>query len=547
MYMYYSLFFFLIFKNSLSLYFSLYFLIPYLIYFYYTKGVFTIFDWNMLIEDRFLILLENIIKLEYNYILLLCFFTLILFLCLKYSKNAFLGIFIIMPYFGNYYNTQDYMYMYINLFQLNVKLLNGLFLIHPYCIYVFYSTILFIFYKNYTYNKLFYLEGFRDYKNYQLKLLTKLYNIASILGTIAIILGAWWAYQEINWNSWWSWDLIEIINLNLILILLLFLHNFKYVNLIKIQVSLKNIVLLLIFLLFLILSRYNIINSLHSFVVLSNFEQYSYFFFLFIAFLTFTKYTEVLVLCNKPKLKLVQVNIIVNFLILILGVYLYKIYYEILIFYLGYESYLEFLYFFKNINFIIFYFFIVTYLKLQYILTFITLFINFFFLFYLELILILLILRVLFKNNGKYWIYHFFIFFFIISMYININVSSFSFKLWEFNFVWYLDNIKMNFVYVKKLLMYFNANMYNNVTFTVTYYYIDSFLESFLTYGKKLVFFLSNFYFYKSYLLIFQYNYYFYYSIFFFEFFSLYLFLTYLFKITFYIKKKLDNQNKYII
>ena len=127
------------------------------------------------------------------------------------------------------------------------------------------------------------------------------------------------------------------------------------------------------------MSRYNIINSLHSFVVLNNFEQFSYIFLLFFTFFYFIffKYITNLKLQIKNK-KIKFFNILKLYFYIILIIFLYKIYFEILLFIFNIESKLEYLYFYKNINVFITFVLLTVYTVLKIKLIYFLFFISYF-------------------------------------------------------------------------------------------------------------------------------------------------------------------------
>jgi len=165
-----------------------------------------------------------------------------------------------------------------NLYTINLNLLNGLFIIHPIFIYLFlinYIIILIIFndfFYNYFYNNVYLLK----YLLYSLTLAIDFLYSSICFIVIAIILGSWWATQELNWGSWWEWDLVEIINLYYLLVLVFFLHQNILFVLKFYNKFINNIILIIIFI---FLVRYNLIHSIHNFINSSEFIQfYSYFF-----------------------------------------------------------------------------------------------------------------------------------------------------------------------------------------------------------------------------------------------------------------------------
>jgi len=131
---------YLIFYNNIFNNIFYFCLLFFLIYNMHIKNMLSLYDYGLFIEDRINIILENIMKLEYNLILLF-FIVSLLFYC----YGGFSKIYILLLFFVAFDLNFNYQVLYFfNLyeFKLNVKLLNGLFLIHPYCIYIFYSFII---------------------------------------------------------------------------------------------------------------------------------------------------------------------------------------------------------------------------------------------------------------------------------------------------------------------------------------------------------------------------------------------------------------------
>jgi hypothetical protein len=136
-------FIYLLFYSNL-INFVLFFLLVYLsVYFLNLKNFFNIYEHNLLIEDRIVILLENIMRIEYNLELLLLFFFFLIFWLKKYTNFYIIMLYFVLFYIENFLPFQTFNFIFFTNFKLNTKLLNGLFLIHPYCIYIFYSFIFF--------------------------------------------------------------------------------------------------------------------------------------------------------------------------------------------------------------------------------------------------------------------------------------------------------------------------------------------------------------------------------------------------------------------
>ncbi len=50
-------------------------------------------------------------------------------------------------------------------------------------------------------------------------------RLAWFLLTLGIVIGAWWAYYEVGWGGYWSWDPVETISLVLWVVLTAYLHS----------------------------------------------------------------------------------------------------------------------------------------------------------------------------------------------------------------------------------------------------------------------------------------------------------------------------------
>lgn len=191
--------------------------------------------------------------LFFNYSLAYCLIF-IWIICFNYIWNyiVYTNWFVFYIFFCTYflyfnYNNDTNFLMYI----VNSLLINKINYIHPLLIYIFSSLWLinYLFF-NYIIN---YIIFFKYY-----------YKILIILFFI-IILGCWWSYQEDMWNSWWVWEISEILNLIYILLILCLIHSSKLFNNIFYFINLKNIISLIIFI------NYNLIqiylsDTSHNFI-----------------------------------------------------------------------------------------------------------------------------------------------------------------------------------------------------------------------------------------------------------------------------------------
>lgn len=146
----------------------------------------------------------------------------------------------------------------IELYKVDLKfestLTNGLLIIHPIILYVYYSSLLlFLFYTLY--------KGTSPMNNnYYNPFLIWRYQIYQV-GVVALLLGSWWSHQELNWGGFWSWDLVEIFLLTIVIYDITIAHTKVWGTLYiyKIIFFLSN------FILYVVSVRFNLINSIHNF------------------------------------------------------------------------------------------------------------------------------------------------------------------------------------------------------------------------------------------------------------------------------------------
>lgn len=177
-----------------------------------------------------------------------------------------------------------------NFFVVNTKLTNGLLLIHPVLLYKAMSIFFFEgAHKNiYVINVLF--------RFFQKKIVYAYLNIISFL---AVLLGAWWAQQEFNWGGWWNYDPIEMIALYVLVYTIYAQHTvLKNINFSKIFFF-KNTprILILNLLILYYVSRFDMLNSIHSFInqSLNNYYEYKWvsLFLIYAVFITLFLYAWV--------------------------------------------------------------------------------------------------------------------------------------------------------------------------------------------------------------------------------------------------------------
>ena len=162
--------------------------------------------------------------------------------------------------------------------QTNLDLLNGIMLIHPLILFWFYSfTLFYVTRCLYTNFLSFFIEFFLINVNIFYLQLSFLFYF------IAIFLGAWWAEQELLWGGWWSWDFIELLSLSVIFLLIALAHQQRF--------NIRILYFLLIYATFLmVVIRFNLINSIHNFILLDFQNQYVYYCVCIFFSLTYTHY-----------------------------------------------------------------------------------------------------------------------------------------------------------------------------------------------------------------------------------------------------------------
>lgn len=261
---------------------------------------------------------------------------------------------------------------------LTSTLTNGLFLIHPLLLYMSYSLIILFFFKRLNKNYISFEFG----KN------------LTTLSLLALILGGWWAQQELNWNGWWGWDFVEILGLVSFLIILANLHLEK-----NSALSPKTTFVAVTTVVILVLStKLGAVNSIHAFTTTSSIESFVFLSFWLIGFFFFFKKSFFLK-------KFTYVNtLFVYFVWLFLFINIYWFFYLTLL-----TSEFLLVDLFKNLSLTLI---LLIYLFLNYEAQIAAIFMFEFW--------ILLFLQCL--NKLKRWDYHFYIFLFLISTkYIYVN------------------------------------------------------------------------------------------------------------------------------
>lgn len=176
-------------------------------------------------------------------------------------------------------NLLQQLYIYnIDCINKNDSLLNVLLNIHPTII------TLLIFSQKYLISVLIYKYNIVYSKKINNKLILfyfyKYVKAIIYILTLTILLGSGWSLQELTWNSWWNWDNIEknmLLNLSFKLLLLhLIIYKFLFIC----EFFYKYfIIILLLILLYDIVLFFDINDSPHIFIILT--ESFLFYFTLF--------------------------------------------------------------------------------------------------------------------------------------------------------------------------------------------------------------------------------------------------------------------------
>jgi hypothetical protein len=456
----------------------------------------------------------NLLNIDYLNLLILIILTYFIYL-LNFTKLKFNHLVILLFYFYWYNcNINFFFFNFIDLLKnqisINTSLLNGFLGIHPVFLYVSYSFLIIIFIK-------------------QKAIGCKLNWLLLILLFIVIILGSWWAEQELSWNSWWSWDLIELISYIIICIIIFSIHFYKKtINRLFIKYFYR--IFIFKFILFLLVVRLNLVSSLHTFIPPINIDQFLNYLFIFLLSITFILFfknkKDIIIFLNiLKKFKSNKINTIKIF-------------------------------FFIITNFIFFIFFIQLYLNfiVNYSITdFLK--INLFFLVYAFLILIQFNQkRLFFYFSINIFILDFFVKYFIILFYkfnkTHISLFLFILVLLLFSNLEYITNSQINWIFFLKninlKLNYLEINFTNFQNYFSYYSFIfnlnnfDFFLKNILfksNINQLLEYIPSNSFFIYNNNQLYLYKYYYYLNISIYLFIFLFIyFLIFLFK-KFYLKK----------
>jgi len=192
--------------------------------------LFKIICFNLILNDFYFKVFPNdaifnffsILWINSNYLIILPIFLLLLI-----KKNLNIYLFILMYAFlvelqSYCLNINDFFLYSLNKNNFNFLLKNNLNKIHPFLFYYgvcFFITPMFILKK---------INHHVNYFNYEFVYKTLNYwKLSGLISSLAMFLGAWWAFQEGSWGGWWNWDSSETLCLISLFFILFVFHEKK--------------------------------------------------------------------------------------------------------------------------------------------------------------------------------------------------------------------------------------------------------------------------------------------------------------------------------
>ena len=458
--------------NFFTNFFNLTFLIV-VFSFLLNNSLYLIFSNNLYNMDYlfFWKLLNILNDSQYNIVLFLFLFIIILPLQIKFLN--FLKIISLLFFFK--LDINSVYYFLNNYWNINNVLTNSLSLIHPLLVYILYINSIWVItlsYFNYFIFK------------------SKMYNYTKVV-FFALVLGSWWAQQELNWGGWWNWDFIELILFVFFIKYIVYIHNlsYKYKYLLKFNCS--NLLLYLI--IFFLFVRWDILNSVHSFNTLNFLENYiNYILFILLLYIISTKlllYINLKNYFNNNTFKFFKINFI-NVLFNVFVHCILSFYYYNIFFVIFYETdILELTCYLKPLLVLIVIILLTLLLNIKKLNLFLILFVFLFSILNFNLLLIFVIFYIyIFYNSYTY--VHFFNIILVLCVCISNEFVSYYFVLPKNNFIFnFFLSVDCFKVTVENLKSLYNYNVYNNSL----YFFLEDFITFFnLQLFKYILFFNSN-------------------------------------------------------
>lgn len=384
-----------------------------------------------------------------------------LFFSIKYHKGVHLLFlttliycFLNKPFYGVFLFFKKYV-------TINAVLTNGLALIHPILVLVLYCLIQTkLEKKQFKITTIFFRKLF--------------YSTGISLSFFALILGSFWAQQEMNWGGWWNWDVVELILFVYFLKFLLYSHiNFSFF------LETRSYNWSYYLLLFFIFARLDIVNSIHSFSSFNSLEKFFFFtnviiystlwFYLILNFNYLIKYKN---LINSKQTHNVR-----------FGLYFISVYIYVIIIYIYYSFLMNTVYdfdtsdLFYSLLYYQHYFLINSFFFLLKKTTSILLILTNVNLIFFELVFVLILFLLVGKKNHAH-----------IQIILLVIIYLISTPLYSYNEYYPINVNNVSFFIKQKTIMIFN-NFFENQTIASYYNKFDPFL---LSYSNFIYLFISR-------------------------------------------------------
>jgi len=167
------------------------------------------------------------------------------------GRELLLVFLFIYFYYVNFFYLYSYVTFKLKQQMTNTSLQNGLLNFHPFYVYFIYGVITLLLLTNYYNAVIYFSASLNNLKKWLVYIL------------LSIFLGGFWAAQEFNWGSFWSWDPVELVSLLLLFYLSVQYHN-KHRSFSVHQSFIKT---MYAFLLIYFIIRLGLLTSVHSFIL----------------------------------------------------------------------------------------------------------------------------------------------------------------------------------------------------------------------------------------------------------------------------------------
>lgn len=180
------------------------------------------------------------------------------------SNSMWPIFFLIITFFSFNQLSDTYNVLEINL--VDLQLLNGIMSVHPLVLLITYALAIKTSYIIFKESNTFHASDTHCSKLIKYSVFKKRSLITVLLFNLfSLVLGSYWALQELNWGGYWSWDPVEAYSLCILVLLYTYSHLSNYS--IKPYLSLSKFLLMLTMF---ITIRIGFLDSVHSFILSSS-------------------------------------------------------------------------------------------------------------------------------------------------------------------------------------------------------------------------------------------------------------------------------------